>query len=85
VTQPDDRTRWRCRRGMLENDWLLGCFLDQGYDRLDQEGRDAFARLLEYPDQLLLDLVLGRQPSADGGIARLVPLIRAAAAHPPAD
>jgi antitoxin CptB len=77
---PDARTRWHCRRGMLENDLLLGCFLDHGYDRLDQEGRDAFERLLAYPDNLLLDLVLGRQGTVDAGIARIVPLIRAAAA-----
>lgn len=77
---PDARIRWRCRRGMLENDLLLGRFLDQGYDELDQEGRDAFERLLAYPDNLLLDLVLGRQDTVDAGIGRLVPLIRAAAA-----
>lgn len=68
---------------MLENDWLLGCFLDQGYDALDEEGRAAFARLLDYPDNLLLDLVLGRQSTMDAGIARIVPLIRATAASGP--
>jgi len=77
---PDTQTRWRCRRGMLENDLLLRAFLEEGYDKLDQEGRDAFDRLLGYPDNLLLDLVLGRQQTVDAGIARLVPLIRAAAA-----
>ena len=80
MTLPDTQTQWRCRRGMLENDLLLRAFLDHGYDVLDQEGRDAFERLLGYPDNLLLDLVLGRQQTVDAGIARLVPLIRAAAA-----
>lgn len=83
MVMPDTRTRWRCRRGMLENDLLLGRFLDHGYDRLDQEGRDAFERLLGYPDNLLLDLVLGRQATVDSGITRLVPLIRAATADRP--
>ncbi|WP_043740333.1 succinate dehydrogenase assembly factor 2 [Thioalkalivibrio nitratireducens] len=78
--RPDARTRWRCRRGMLENDLLLGRFLDHGYDQLDQEGRDAFERLLGYPDDVLLQVVLGRQETVDPGIARLVPIIRAAAA-----
>lgn len=78
--KPDTQTRWRCRRGMLENDLLLKGFLDHGYDQLDQEGRDAFERLLGYPDNLLLDLVLGRQATVDAGIARLVPRIRAAVA-----
>lgn len=64
---------------MLENDLLLGQFLDHGYDQLDQEGRDAFERLLGYPDDVLLQIVLGRQETVDSGIARLVPLIRAAA------
>ncbi len=76
----DSRTRWRCRRGLLENDLLLGTFLDQGYDDLDPEGRDAFERLLDYPDQLLLDLLLGRQPTVDPGVARVVADIRAATA-----
>ncbi|WP_026305976.1 MULTISPECIES: succinate dehydrogenase assembly factor 2 [unclassified Thioalkalivibrio] len=76
--EPDNRTRWRCRRGMLENDWLLGHFLAQGYAQLDQEGRDAFERLLDYPDNVLLDVVMGRQTTVDEGIARLVPAIRAA-------
>jgi len=81
--KPDARTRWHCRRGMLENDWLLQNFLTSGYEELDAEGREAFARLLEYPDDLLLQLVLGNHVSADAGIARLVPQIRAATAHSP--
>ena len=85
MVMPDARTRWRCRRGMLENDLLLNSFLEHGYDGLDQEGRDAFERLLGYPDNLLLDLLLGRQATVDKGIARLVPLIRAAAADRASD
>ncbi len=84
MTEPDSRTRWRCRRGMLENDWLLGEFLAQGYAQLDQEGRNAFERLLDYPDNVLYEVVMGRQTTADAGIARLAPLIRAAAAAAPA-
>ncbi len=79
LMEPDNRTRWRCRRGMLENDWLLGQFLAHGYAYLDQEGRDAFERLLDYPDNVLLDVVMGRQTTVDEGIARIVPAIRAAA------
>ena len=81
--EADSRTRWRCRRGMLENDWLLGQFLAHGYAQLDQEGRNAFERLLDYPDNVLLDVVMGRQTTVDAGIARLVPAIRAAAQAAP--
>lgn len=77
---PDAQTRWRCRRGMLENDLVLEAFLQDGYDFLDQEGRDAFERLLDYPDDLLWQIILGQQQTIDTEIARLVPLLRQAAA-----
>lgn len=64
---------------MLENDLLLQAFLANGYDALGQEGRDAFERFLDYPDDLLWQIVTGQQQTTDSGIAALVPLLRAAA------
>ena len=35
------RLRWRCRRGMLELDLLLGRFVNEHYRELDGAGRTA--------------------------------------------
>jgi succinate dehydrogenase flavin-adding protein (antitoxin of CptAB toxin-antitoxin module) len=55
-----DRIRWRCRRGLLELDLVLQAFLARGYERLDAGEQRLFAELLEWPDNELLDLALGR-------------------------
>jgi len=54
------RLRWRARRGMLENDLLLGRFFDRYSAALSSSRLGALARLLDLPDGQLLDLVLGR-------------------------
>jgi antitoxin CptB len=67
-TPPEDmrRLRWRSRRGLLENDLLIGRFLDQYGQGLNASDADALARLLELPDTELLELLLGhRQPGAE--------------------
>jgi antitoxin CptB len=56
-----DRVRWRCRRGLLELDLVLAAFLDRGYGRLDAGERRLFDELLDWPDNDLLDLALGRR------------------------
>lgn len=67
-----DRTRWQCRRGMLELDLVLTRFLDGHYPRLDADGKRAFDQLLAYPDHELWNLILGR---AECGEARLKPVV----------
>ncbi len=54
-----ERVRWRCRRGMLEMDILLGRFVEQRYAQLDAQQREAFDELLDLPDTDLWDLVRG--------------------------
>ncbi len=54
------RLRWRARRGMLENDLLVGRLFDRYGSRLDARLADGLARLLELPDGELLDLALCR-------------------------
>lgn len=73
------RLHWRCRRGMLELDLLLQGFLDSGYDRLDERRRAGFVELLEYPDQMLLEYLLGRMEPVDPVIADVVAEIRRSA------
>jgi antitoxin CptB len=61
---PDDaalrRLRWRARRGLLENDLLIGRFLDRHGKTLDAAQNRALLKLLELPDTELLDLLLAR-------------------------
>ena len=75
----DERLRWQCRRGMLELDLMLQSFLARGYGDLDEIGRRAFALLLDYPDPVLLDTLMGRMVPADPVVAHVVRQIRGAA------
>ena len=64
--------RWQCRRGMLELDLLLNNFVDKKVAALTPHEKDSFELLLSYPDQTLLDLLLGNSVSSDPSIATLV-------------
>ncbi|NIR62139.1 MAG: succinate dehydrogenase assembly factor 2 [Gammaproteobacteria bacterium] len=75
------RLHWRCRRGMLELDVLLQNFLQRGYERLDPGERVWFERLLEYPDPLLIEYLMGRLVPTDGDAARVIDKIRHTAGH----
>ena len=74
------RLRWKCRRGMRELDLLLLAFLERGYGALDAGGRTCFERLVDYPDPVLLELLMGRMTPSDKDVAQLVERIRACAA-----
>lgn len=74
------RMRWKCRRGMLELDLLLRDFLDSGYQDLDEAGQGLFDRILDYPDAVLLEWMMGRIRPTDTDVAQLVDKIRSAAA-----
>jgi antitoxin CptB len=67
------RLRWRCRRGMLENDILLQRFLDRHAGALDRERMACLNELLELGDNDLWDVLSGRCECAD---ARLEPMVR---------
>ena len=54
------RMRWRCRRGLLELDIVLGRFVERHYAGLDEAGRQAFDVLLDMPDNPLWDMIAGR-------------------------
>ncbi|MBT8130202.1 MAG: succinate dehydrogenase assembly factor 2 [Gammaproteobacteria bacterium] len=57
--------KWRCRRGMLELDILLNDYLDRHYATMSHEQGALFSEVLDYPDQVLLDLLLGNMQSSD--------------------
>lgn len=59
------RLRWRCRRGLLENELIINRWLDERRDTITQAQADALSSLLALPDNDLLDLLLRRtQPKA---------------------
>ena len=68
--------RWQCRRGMLELDLLLNNFVDKKVNTLSTQQKQSFDLLLSYPDQTLLDLLLGNSVSSDPSISTLVKLIQ---------
>jgi len=73
------RLRWKCRRGMLELDLLFRDFLDDGYSQLDSDATQRFDTLLDYPDAVLLEWMMGRIQPADKEVAQLVEQIRSSA------
>lgn len=70
--------RWRCRRGMLELDLMLQTFVDKEVAELSQYELEVFDRLLDYPDQVLLELLLNQTQSSDKEISQFVKRIRTA-------
>ena len=68
--------RWQCRRGMLELDLLLNNFLDKKVETLSAQQKACFELLLSYPDQTLLDLLLGNSVSSNPSISTLVQQIQ---------
>ena len=73
------RLLWQCRRGMRELDLMLRAFVDARYDTLNAEDLARLEQLLAYPDQVLLEILMGRQPPADPALAELARAIRESA------
>lgn len=71
-----ERVRWRCRRGMLELDLVLGRFVERFYAGLDGSAREAFNALLDMPDAILWDMITGKGESPPEGCGELLILIR---------
>jgi antitoxin CptB len=71
-----NRLSWQCRRGMRELDEILGLYLDTAYAGLGESEKACFSRLLEYPDSLLLEVLMGRMIPTDTDVAHLVHNIR---------
>jgi antitoxin CptB len=72
-----NRLRWRCRRGMLENDLILERFLDARGEAITDGEIVALDRLLELSDNELWDLLSGRQEPEDAAVKPLLETLRA--------
>lgn len=70
--------RWRCRRGMLELDIVLGRFIEKSYARLDESAKVAFDALLDMPDTELWDMITGKKEASSGNASMVLELIRTA-------
>jgi antitoxin CptB len=73
-----DKIRWHCRRGLLELDLILERFNQQHLTGLDAEQLERFTELLAFPDNDLLDLLMGRVPPPDTRYKTVLQLLQAA-------
>jgi succinate dehydrogenase flavin-adding protein (antitoxin of CptAB toxin-antitoxin module) len=72
------RLRWRCRRGLLENDLVLQRLLDRRGSDLDMPRLAALDRLLAMDDTDLWDLVAGRAECGEPELQEMVAWLREA-------
>ena len=73
-----NRLRWRCRRGLLENDLVLARFLERHGTTLDRERLAALDELLALPDPDLWALVSGALECDEPRLAAMVAMLREA-------
>lgn len=75
-----NRLKWRCRRGMLENDLIIERFFRHHEATLTQGQAQGLLELMDLGDNDLLDLLLGRkQPEgalAEGEALKVLQLMR---------
>ena len=71
------KLRWRCRRGLLENDLFIARFFDRYADSLTVRQANAMGALMDLSDHDLMDLLLKRkEPDPAVGGADVVDLLR---------
>ena len=71
------KLKWRCRRGMLENDLFIERFFVRHEASLTQAHAQGLLMLMDLPDNDLLDLLLARkEPEAELAGADVVQVLR---------
>ena len=55
------KLKWRCRRGLLENDLFIQKFFERYGPTLNVWQAEAMEQLMDLPDNDLLDLLLSRK------------------------
>jgi antitoxin CptB len=75
------KLRWRCRRGLLENDLFIERFFGRYQATLTETQAQALLALMDLPDNDLLDLLLRRtEPEgelAGAGVQEVLGMLRA--------
>ena len=84
------KLRWRCRRGLLENDLLLERFFLRMGSSISERQARAMHTLMDLSDPDLLDLLLSRKPpgpeQSSAEVLELLQQLRPIAQQPvPAD
>jgi antitoxin CptB len=64
-----NKLKWRCRRGLLENDLFIERFFARHESALTVSQAQGLGRLMELADNDLLDLLLARR-EPEGDLAR---------------
>jgi antitoxin CptB len=76
------KLKWRCRRGLLENDLFIERFFQRHEATLTEGQAQALEALMELSDNDLLDLLLARkEPDGDldrSDVRQLLALLRTA-------
>lgn len=70
------RIYWRCRRGMAELDSFLHGFLKHDYQKLNDDEKASFEKLLNCNDTELLEYLMGRTTPPESGLINVVSKIR---------
>ena len=77
------KLKWRCRRGLLENDLFIERFFKRYETSLTVDQAQAVTDLMDLSDNDLLDLLLARKEPqgalATADVMALLPLMRASA------
>lgn len=74
------RMLWRCRRGLLELDIVLERFVARHYATLPPQALQCLDTLLDYPDNELWELIVGKQNSKQPDEQALLKVLRDCAA-----
>ena len=70
------KLRWRCRRGLLENDLFIERFFDEHGSCITVRQERAMNALMDLSDNDLLDLLLRRtEPKGDLACAEVIELL----------
>ncbi len=77
MNEEHKRLLWRSRRGMKELDVLLDRFVRERYAQVSDAQKCAFAQLLELPDPVVADYLLGHAIPPEAPLRELTRLITA--------
>jgi antitoxin CptB len=70
------RLKWHCRRGMLELDLMLRCFVEKHLDVMTDKQIDAFDLLLGCADPELFSWLMGSTHPTDKELLDIVEFIK---------
>jgi antitoxin CptB len=80
-----NRLKWRCRRGLLENDLLIERFFARHGSCITPRQAEGLSTLMDLPDNDLLDLLLARTEPAGAldrpAVREVLAQLRPAARH----